>query len=164
MEKNWYVIYTKPRNEKKVAERLENSGYEVYCPLVKTLRKWSDRKKKVHIPMFTSYVFIHMEEREHETVIRDPGVLSFIFWLGKLAIVKDYEIEAIKEIETNAEDIKVSSLKVKKGQLIRINEGPFKGLHGKITDVGKNIVVIYIEQLGCQIQFKYSKRHLAIHD
>lgn len=164
MEKHWYLIYTKPRNEKKVAERLEKGGYTVYCPLVKSLRKWSDRKKKVQIPMFTSYVFIYMTERDHATVMRDPGVLFFIFWLGKLAIVKDHEIAAIREIVANAEDIKVSALKVTKGQMIRIKEGTFKGLGGKITSVSKNIVIIYIEQLGCQIQFKYSKRNLLMQD
>lgn len=164
MEKHWYLIYTKPRNEKKVAERLEKEGYTVYCPLVKSLRKWSDRKKEVQIPLFASYVFIYMEEREHETVIRDPGVLFFIFWLGKLAIVKDYEIAAIREIVVNAEDIKVSALQVKKGQMIRIKEGLFKGLHGKITNVSKNIVIIYMEQLGCQIQFKYSRQNLIIQE
>ena len=164
MEKHWYLIYTKPRNEKKVAERLEKEGYTVYCPLVKSLRKWSDRKKKVQIPLFTSYVFIYMEEREHETVTRDPGVLFFIFWLGKLAIVKDCEIAAIREITANAEDIKVSALQVKKGQMIRIKEGLFKGLHGKIINVSKNIVIIYIEQLGCQIQFKYSRQNLIIQE
>ena len=57
---NWYVIYTKPRSEKKVAERLSEDGVEVYCPMIKTIRQWSDRKKKVLLPMFPGYVFVHV--------------------------------------------------------------------------------------------------------
>ena len=64
MEKNtkkWHVIYTAPRAEKKVNERLESQGVETYLPLQKTLRQWSDRKKKVSIPLFNSYVFVRVD-------------------------------------------------------------------------------------------------------
>lgn len=158
--KNWYVIYTKPRNEKKVAERLSISGFETYCPLVKTLKVWSDRKKKVSMPMFPSYVFIRITEKERYEVLKDPGVMNFVFWLGKPAVVRDIEIEAIREIAEYSEDVEVSRLQLEKGQLLKISDGPFKGLTGKVTDISKNIVMVYIEQLGFQIQFKYSKRHL----
>jgi len=162
MDKQWYVIYTKPRNEKKVADRLDRDGYTVYCPLVRTLRKWSDRKKKVTVPMFTSYVFIFMEEWRKEEIIQDPGVLTFVYWQGKLAIIREREIEAIRKIASEVDDVKVSALNIKKGQMMEIKEGPFKGLLGKITDLDKNLIVIYIQQLGCKIQFKYSKRHLMV--
>ena len=123
-EKNWYVIYTKPRSEKKVAERLRERGFETYCPLVKTIRTWSDRRKKVDVPMFTSYVFVKIVEHERSEILADPGVLNFIFWLGKPAIVREDEIEAIRNIADYSEDVEVSQMKVAKGQVMKISEGP----------------------------------------
>ena len=60
----WHVLYTKPRNEKKVAERLSGAGYTVYCPLQKVRRQWSDRVKVVEEPLFKGYLFIKIEEKE----------------------------------------------------------------------------------------------------
>ena len=159
-EKNWYVIYTKPRSEKKVAERLRERGFETYCPLVKTIRTWSDRKKKVDVPMFTSYVFVKIVEHERSEILTDPGVLNFIFWLGKPAIVREEEIETIRNIADYSEDVEVSQMKVEKGQLMKISEGPFKGMFGEIVDTSSNVIIIFIKELGCKIQFRYSKRFL----
>jgi len=159
-DKNWYVVYTKPRNEKKATSRLLSKGIEAYCPLVKTLRIWSDRKKKVWIPMFTSYVFVRITEKERLKVLQDMGVLNFIYWLGKPAVVRDEEIEAIKNIAEYSEDIKISEERFEKGKILTINDGPFKGLTGEVVDVSSNIIFIYIEQLGCKIQFRYTKRFL----
>lgn len=156
----WFVIYTKPRSEKKVAERLNKNGIEAYCPLVKTLRVWSDRKKKVKVPMFTSYVFVRINEVDRYQVLEDPGVLNFVFWLGKPATVKDREIEAIKKISEGGEEVDVANVTFEKGQVVEIPDGPFRGLTGKIIDLSKNVIMVYIEQLGCKIQFKYTKRDL----
>ena len=60
----WCVLYTKPRNEKKVAERLTGAGYTVYCPLQKVRRQWSDRVKVVEEPLFKGYLFIKIEEKK----------------------------------------------------------------------------------------------------
>lgn len=160
MEEKWLVIYTKPRNEKKVTERLQTKGFEVYCPLVTTLRIWSDRKKKVKVPLINSYVFVKTSEKYRDEVLMDPGVVRFIFWLGKPAVVREEEIEAIKDILDNGSDIQVSNEAFRKGDVLTINEGPFKGLMGEVIDIDRNVVYVYIQQLGCKIQFKYSKRFL----
>ena len=57
----WYVLYTKPRQEKKVADGLIAIGIAAYCPLVTTIKQWSDRKKKVEVPLINSYVFVNIE-------------------------------------------------------------------------------------------------------
>jgi len=61
MEKKWYVVYTTPRGEKKANHRLEEKGIETYLPLRKTIRQWSDRKKKIEVPLFTSYLFVYVD-------------------------------------------------------------------------------------------------------
>ncbi len=158
--KGWHVLYTKPRNEKKVAQRLSELNYHVYCPLVETVRQWSDRRKKVKVPLFNSYIFIKLKEGERAEVLSDPGVLNFVFWIGRPAIVRDEEIEAIKFITLEAQEVEVASLDHKVGDNIVINEGVFKGLKGKVDTVDKNHITLYIEALQCKIQFKYSLRFL----
>ena len=154
MTKQWLVLYTKPRNEKKVTERLTQKGFEVYCPLVKTLRQWSDRKKKVEVPLFSSYVFVYVDEKERPLALHDPGVMNYVFWLGKPAVVREREIEAFKKIVEQGEDVVVEAERIRTGEAIKIEEGTFKGMTGMIDKVNKQSITVFIEQLDCKVSFK----------
>jgi len=83
----WYVLYTKPRNEKKVTRLLQEKGVEVYCPMQESIKQWSDRKKKVQEPIFRSYVFVKMDDYETESarVLRTAGTVRFLWWLASRA-------------------------------------------------------------------------------
>ena len=94
---NWYVVYTKPKWEKKVAERLSEIGITTYCPLITKLSQWSDRKKKIQVPLFNSYIFVQIDEKNRNVIFDIPGAIRYLFWLGKPAIVKEREIELIQE-------------------------------------------------------------------
>ena len=153
--KNWYAVYTKPRSEKKVAERLSDNGFELYCPLIKTLRQWSDRKKKVQLPMFPGYVFVYVSENERFRILQDSGVLNFVFWLGKPAVIRDHEIEVIKDIAENGEEININSDTFEVGKLVKIPEGPFKGMTGRVDKLDKRKLIVLVEQLGCMVSFRY---------
>jgi len=153
--KSWYVLYTKPRNEKKVTERLSEKGFEVYCPLIRTVRQWSDRKKKVQLPMFPGYVFTHVTEIERPKVLFDPGVLNYVYWLGKPAVIRDHEMEALKKIAEAGEEIKIEGSGFEKGQFVTIPEGPFKGLTGRVDKLDSRKVIVFVEQLDCMVSFKY---------
>ena len=65
---SWHVIYTKPRAEKKVEERLNNFGIEAYCPVKQQVKQWSDRKKKILIPVLPSMVLVNIDEKERNKV------------------------------------------------------------------------------------------------
>src|SRR5688500_10904022 len=96
MEKRWYAVYTRPRWEKKVAAALSKSEIENYCPLNKVERRWSDRKKIIEEPLFTSYVFVRASLKE-QTVIRETdGIVNFVYWLGRPAVIRNEEIDLIK--------------------------------------------------------------------
>ncbi len=155
--KEWYVLYTKPRSEKKVAERLDERKFEVYCPLVRTMRQWSDRKKKVQLPMFPSYIFVRVDDYERQSVLMDPGVLNFVFWLGKPATIRQTEMDAIRLIAEKGESVHVEGRSFYEGQIISINEGPFKGLSGTVDKVDKRKITVFIEQLDCVVSFNYEQ-------
>ena len=93
---NWYAIYTKPRNEKKVTETLNSMGIEAYCPMVTSIKQWSDRKKKVTAPVLPSYVFVKIEEQKRNEVFQVAGIVRYVYWLGKPAIIRAIEIEALQ--------------------------------------------------------------------
>src|SRR5580698_5536039 len=112
--KKWYVIYTKPRWEKKVYSRLREKGLESYCPLNKVRKKWSDRLKIVEEPLFKSYVFIHISEEDIPQVRMVNGVLNFVYWLGKPAIVRTTEIESIKKFLNEYDDVEVAPITLQK--------------------------------------------------
>jgi transcription antitermination factor NusG len=151
----WHVLYTKPRNEKKVVARLLEAGYDVYCPLIKTVHQWSDRKKKVQIPMFPSYIFIYINEKNRQLPLFDPGVMKYVYYAGQPAVIRDIEIKAIKEIENAGTDIKVEGSGFQKGQFVEIPDGPFKGMTGVVDKFDARKVLVYVEQLGCIVQFYY---------
>lgn len=161
VSKIWYVVYTKPRNEKKVAESLNNLGIESYCPTMVTIRQWSDRRKKVKIPMFNSYVFVKTDQSDYEKIRRNPGVLNFVYWLGKPATVREEEIKAIKRITQDGTEILVESQNIRKGDMVKIKEGPFKGLYGEVEDSTPNRLALYIQQLSCKVLFTYPQLELA---
>jgi transcription antitermination factor NusG len=144
----WLVIYTTPRAEKKVNERLRERGIETYLPLYKTIRQWSDRKKKVELPLFNSYVFVHVCEQERRTVLETDGVVRFLFFLGKPAVVRPEEIEAIKLFLHETEGMKI---KVEVGQKVEIASGPMEGIYGEVIRIGKEKLLLRVEQLSMSL-------------
>jgi transcriptional antiterminator RfaH len=143
----WYVLYTKPRQEKKVADSLNASGIEAFCPLVIVVKQWSDRKKKVHIPLITSYVFVNIEEHEREAVFKVSGIVRYLFWLGKPAVVRAIEIEALKHsLEGIVASFEVSA--IQKNTIYKIPEGPFQGFEGIVKNVNATTIQLLLVDLG----------------
>lgn len=147
----WRAVYTKPRSEKKVAERLEKQGLEVYCPLQTTLKQWSDRKKKVSVPIFPSYVFIKLEEIEREQVLVDPGIVNFVYWLGKPAVIRDDEMDQLKSFLSDNKDNKVTARTYSPGEKVEIVSGPFKGERGSVGFIKRGKLTVLIESLGMMV-------------
>lgn len=151
---NWYVVYTKPKWEKKIAEQLQKRGIECYCPLVTQMRQWSDRKEKVEVPLFNSYVFVQLEERDRNTVFDTVGVVRYLFWLGKPAIVRAEEIEVIKKWLHTSDVIDVSVSSYQIGDSIQLESGPFSAQTATIQEMTNTHYVLVLESLGCVLKMK----------
>lgn len=143
----WYALYTKARNEKKVADELNKRGITAYCPLLTQVKQWSDRKKKIEVPLISSYVFVHLEDKEREKVFAVNGVVRYLYWLGKPAIVRDEEIAALQQAMQGSFSSATLSA-IKPGANITIPNGPFKGQNGTVQTVNNNKVQIVLPQLG----------------
>jgi transcriptional antiterminator RfaH len=147
---SWFALYTLPKNEKKVTERLQNLGIEAYCPMVTQVKQWSDRKKKVETPLISSYVFVNLEEKERNKVFDIHGIVRYLYWLGKPAIIQDHEIALLKDsLKGILTSVEVQG--VKPGDSLTISRGPFKGKEGVVSQVEKNKIRLVLKELGVLI-------------
>ncbi|KIA85295.1 UpxY family transcription antiterminator [Flavobacterium sp. AED] len=152
---NWYVVYTKPKWEKKVAEQLKKNGIECYCPLITQVRQWSDRKKKVEVPLFNSYVFVQLPEADRNLVFQSAGAVRYLFWLGKPAIVRDEEINIIKKGLDGSDTCEVSLVPFQVGDKIELDSGPFSTQTAIVQEVNKTHYILVLESLGCVLKMKF---------
>ena len=146
----WYALYTESRQEKKVAARLAQLGIEVYCPLIIQERQWSDRKKKVEVPLLPSYVFVKLESHNRELVFQVSGVVRYLYWLGQPAIIKDAEIEMLQKWLQD-KIVSFEIVGIQPGTIYEIPSGPFIGQKGIVDKVDKSQITLILEQLGVKI-------------
>ncbi len=127
------MFYTKSRQEKKVRDLLLRSGYEVFLPMHKVLRQWSDRKKKVEVPLFNSYIFVFESEDKIVNVLQTPGVAWNIRHNDKPAVLHPKELATIQRFLASGLLVEVAPLAgAAVGDLVEIMGGPLKGLQGRI--------------------------------
>ena len=144
----WYVIRTKPQHEIKSATILERNGLEVYCPVVTEVRQWSDRKKKVTTPLFKSYLFVNLEEKQKNLVFSAPGVTGFMNWLNKPAIARDHEIEALKSWMNNEKLDGFEVDMLKPGDKVEIKTGKLANKEAIIKEAGAKKLKLILPDLG----------------
>lgn len=147
MEYQWHAVYTKSRWEKKVAEQLSKLDIENYCPLNKVVRQWSDRKKTVEEPLFTSYVFVKISNKEISKIRQVLGVVNFVYWLGRPAIIPAKEISIIKEFLNNYVNVRLEPLLLNVQDPVKIVNGPFADFEGNVISIGKRSVRVSLPSL-----------------
>ena len=158
---HWYAVYTKPRWEKKVNQLLQDQGIETYCPLNRVRKKWSDRMKWVEEPLFKSYVFVRIPEHGHTQVRMVDGVLNFVYWLGKPAVVKDKEIEDIRRFMKEHSHVEVCPLELKPDSRVLIRSGVLMDKEAKVSRVLHQTVEVVIESLGYRLVAKVDMANLV---
>lgn len=163
LEKKWFVLYTKPRWEKKIDATLIRKGVECWCPLQKIERQWTDRKKIIEDPLFKSYVFVHIDELEKTNVLMTDGVLNFVYYLGKPAIIKDEEINTIKMYlaEKDARISIISEEGFRSGEKIRVNFGVFMDKEGTVLRGSKKKVYVQLQSLGQVMVVEFPAEYLS---
>jgi transcriptional antiterminator RfaH len=150
----WHVLVTRSRHEKKSAQLLTSKGLEVYLPLQKVMRQWSDRKKLVDVPLFSGYIFIRYDESRRQEVLNVPGIVRFVRYDKQDATIPEDQVRAIRMAIDEDIEMDVTELRFTEGEEIRIISGPFRGVYGKIINynsrkkimisidiIGKNIVI-----------------------
>lgn len=146
--KQWYALYTRPRWEKRVAETLEKKKWESYCPLNRTGRNWSDRKRPHYEPLFCSLVFVYASPTDHAKIREVDGVVNFIHWLNQPAVIRPEEIDTIRKFLKEYEHVTLEKASVNLDERVRIINGPLMMWEGKIVQIRTNMVKIMLPSLG----------------
>ncbi|MBN9379418.1 MAG: UpxY family transcription antiterminator [Chitinophagaceae bacterium] len=161
-EKKWYVVYTKPRWEKKVYNLLVEKGIEGYCPLNRTRKKWSDRVKWIEEPLFKSYVFVLVAEEDQTAVRMINGVVNFVYWLGKPAVVKREEIETIRKFLHDYRDVEAVPFDLRENTQVTILQGAFMDKKGVVRKIINNKVQVIIGCIGYSLVAVVDKSNLMM--
>ena len=159
--KQWMLVYSKPRHEIKLADRLRSLEIECYCPTIKTMRQWSDRKKKVEEPLFKSYVFVRVDEVDREKIFHVPGFSRFVFWLGKPVVVRDEEIAETKDFLNKVVHDSILIQRLEIGREVRVISGPLKNTSGKLFRIRGNKATLKIDSLGTIVQAEIALTELS---
>ena len=156
----WYVVYTRPRWEKKVAATLLNKGLPHYCPLNKVNKVWTDRKKVVLEPLFKGYVFIQVDEQHKWDIKAIDGIINFVYWLKKPAVVKDSEIETIRKFLNEFSDVQVVNTDLATDQKVVIKQGVLMNYRGVVIEVSGSRAKVKINSMGIELSAYFDKANL----
>lgn len=160
-EKNWYAVYVKSRSEKKVASEFEAQDIDYYLPLIKKLKIWSDRKKWIEEPLFRSYVFVHIEQKDYHKVLYTFNVLKYISFEGKAVPIRKEQINAIKYYLNEKDPENIDNQVWEEGRKVEVISGSMAGLQGELIDVkGKKKVKVEIEVVGKSLVIQIPKNRL----
>ncbi len=161
----WRVFYTAPRAEKKCRDRLEDQAIDVFLPTRKVEREWSDRTKTVTEPLFRSYIFANVNERERLTVLRTNGIVRNVSFNGKIARVRSEVIEQLKEYQKHPQTLEVIDIPPP-GTEVTVTDGPMKGMKGEVIEHrGQHRLVLRIDAIRQAVSVEISSESIqAVED
>jgi transcriptional antiterminator RfaH len=161
VEEKWYALYTKPRAEKLVFQRLVECEIETFLPLQKTIRVWSDRKKLIEKPLLTSYVFVRINYKSFAMVYKTSGVVKFVSFEGTPVAIPQVQIDNLRLIINSDAEVEVSSQNFETGDKVEVVNGSLIGLTGELIKIGsKSRVIVRIDRLDQNLILKIPKAFL----
>ncbi len=128
--RKWYVLYTKPRYEKKTHTLLQAEIIENIFPMREEIHQWSDRKKHVEVPLFSNYIFVYVNEKERIRALEIDGAMKYVHFGEKIAIVRQETIDSLRIALTRKEDIRLEDTYLDIGQVVKVVRGPLQGMRG----------------------------------
>ena len=160
-QKSWYAIYVRSRHELTISDLLTQKGIANLVPVVDEIRQWSDRRKKVTVPLIRGYVFVNIDiSREKFVVLQNEGVVKFIGTKGVPSIIPEHEIRWLNLLTTHSDTARYeNSLKV--GQNVIVIAGPFKGIRGQIVEIRNTTrLLISFESISQVVSIEISPEYL----
>ena len=160
--KKWYVVYTRPRWEKRVAQDLEGAEIEYYCPMTRIEKQWSDRKKKVTEPLFKGYVFIRLEKPSIKDLVAITGILNFVHWLGKPAVVNNKDILTIRKFLNEFDEVQLedSQQVFQPNDRVWVRTGVMMDYNGMVLEVKGSKVKVLLQSMGASLVAEFKKKDL----
>ncbi len=158
----WYLIYTKPRHEKKVFTDLKQKNINSFLPTTKKLRVWSERKKYIDEPLFPSYVFVYLDNLQHYYTGKDAeGALYYVRKGKEIARVNDSIVNNIRLTTCESTEIEVLDMPFQPGRQLVISKGALTGLSCEVVQYkGKDKLLVRVDLLQRNILVTLSSEYL----
>lgn len=163
-QKQWHVVYTRSRAEKKVQQELILKNIENFLPIQKKLRQWKDRKKWVEMPLMSGYCFVHITRKEYDLVLQTNNVVSYVRFEGKAATIPDSQIDYLKQMLKQYDfEVEVTTENFAPGKRVEVIEGPLIGLRGELIKArGKNKFIIRFSQINSIFSVEVPANQLSL--
>ena len=153
----WYALYTRPRHEKKVYNQLIEKGVVAFLPVVERVRQWKDRKKRVEMPLFNSYVFVRIDLKDRYYSLQTHGVVRLVSFGGNPASIPDWQIEQLQQVIKHPDTLELEHY-LREGDWVEVTAGPFKGVKGRLKELrGQTRLVINIDGIYQSVSFIIDK-------
>ena len=156
----WYAVKTRSRWEKKIVKKLSDRGIENYCPLQKRVSQWSDRKKIILEPVFSGFIFVRVDKENIWDVKNVEGIVNYIYFLGKPAVVRDKEIELIRKFLDKFENEEIEQGHIKLNGKVRVTSGPLMNYEGILLEISGNKAIVRIDSMGIFLSAHINKNML----
>lgn len=151
----WFAVYVKSRSEKKVHQALLKQEIDVFLPLQKRLKQWSDRKKWIEEPLIRSYLFVKITSKDYYNVLNTYGVVRYVTFLNKAISIPEWQIDILKKTVNLKIENEVTREIMHPGASVEVISGPFQGTQGQLVDfLGKKMFLIEISHIGHSLLLK----------
>lgn len=148
VSQQWLVLYCKPRFEFKVNDAVTADGIRSFLPVRQELRQWSDRKKRVTVPLFPGYLFVSVSEQQRVQVLEKSGAMHYVKFGGRAAVVSEEIILSLEIAATRPQSISLGDHKLQLGKAVVVVSGPFAGMKGKLYEFrGGSRVAIQVDAI-----------------
>ena len=157
IEKKWFAVCTRSGWGKRVTESLTKRRIEHYWPVNKIQKEFSERRKAVFEPLFTSFVFVNLREEDKPAILQIPGVINFVYWLGQPAVIRNEEIVTIRQFLNEYPQARIEKTQVDLSDKVRFITGPLITRKGNLLEVKNNDVKVVLPSLGYTIMSEARK-------
>ena len=143
---HWYAVQVRQQFERKTDALLRSKGIPTFLPLLRQIHQWSDRQKRVAVPLFPGYEFVHLglSAESHRTVLQTAGVIACVGPHLHPAAVPISQIEGLQQILRADVDFGIRPF-LHAGQRVRIRGGSLDGLMGILVETARKQIVISVE-------------------
>ncbi len=163
-EKQWHVVYTRSRAEKKVQFELTVKQIENFLPMQKKLRQWKDRKKWIEMPLMSGYCFVNITKKEYDLVLQTNNIVGYVRFEGKAAVIPQNQMDSLKKMLKQYDfEVNVTNENFEPGKKVEIIEGPMIGLKGELVKAqGKNKFIIRLNQINSVVSVEIPANHISL--
>jgi transcription antitermination factor NusG len=148
-EASWYAVLTRSRQEKTAASMLQSQSIDIFLPLYQDERRWSDRKKRISVPLFPGYLFVQIvaSSTARFRVLKVPGIVEFVGNREGPLPIPQTDIEAVRAVISRGVECALHPF-LKAGDRVRVVRGALAGVEGNLSRRGvQSRLVVSVEML-----------------